>query len=517
MSEVKNILGKLHHFASLITVEPIGFFNFLAFHILLLTLQTGLYDVICYQQFHTNHTINCKNLKKFKDAEDEVQQLASWWNMIFSLAHFLPAIMAHILLGAWSDKSGRKVNILIGLIGLMINIFPLTIIFTYKNTSIWYLALSSFISGATGYLGIITTSSFAYLSDVIENRKNLTFRMVNYAISIAVAAVLGAFFASLLLKIPNMAYVPLFMEIVLAIAFFYGLIRLQQIPPAEMKLRSKTLHSVENGVTNGCNTKQPVLKQKLTFSQELCVVMTNSGVLLKAVWRTYTRQREGKRRAYIMLISLVYFLHLFSEMGLRGNVTSLYVFRRPIEWTGPKLAYWKTAHNLLILIGNIFGIIIFKKMLKFNETTIILISLASGFAELLVTGLCKTTWMMYLAAALGMFSQLVIPTVKSFTSMMVNPDEVGKSYTAFGLAADFGYGVSNMAANGIYFSSLKFFPGFVFILGSLMIAVSFTIMLWIHIDFKRERHLTATDTRIQNIPVVVDLENSAKQLDDTVV
>lgn len=505
MMVLMKYLSKSWNCFKLTTVEPIGFFNFLAFNVFILTLQTGLYDVICYQEFHKNRTINCHRLKDNKEAEDTVQRLAAQWNIIFGVVHFVPAVIAHILLGAWSDRNGRQINILVGLAGLLINVFPLTVILTFKETSIWYLAFTSFISGATGYLGIVNTSSFAYLSDITVNRKNLTVRMVNYSIAMSLAGIIGAFLAATFQKSMKFPYIILFIEFMLAIAFFYCLIRVKQIPPAKLKMlqngQSQQISSelaLASNLANGSMMNST--SRKATCAEECCEVLQSSKILVKEVWHTYSKKRTGKRRAYIVMVSIIFFLHIFAEMGLRGNVTSLYVFRRPLAWSGPTLGYWKTVHNTVLFFGNVIGALLFKKILKLKETTILVICLLSTFGELVATGLATSTWIMFFAASLGTFSQLLVPTAKAFMTALVDPDEVGKSYIAFGLAADFGYGVSNMAANGIYGSTIKFFPGFIFMFGAFMTAVSILMMIFIHVDFRREDQQHRNEIQVETNP-----------------
>uniref|UniRef100_A0A915HFB0 Major facilitator superfamily (MFS) profile domain-containing protein n=1 Tax=Romanomermis culicivorax TaxID=13658 RepID=A0A915HFB0_ROMCU len=92
-----------------------------------------------------------------------------------------------------------------------------------------------------------------------------------------------------------------------------------------------------------------------------------------------------------------------------------------------------------MLPSNVGGILIFKKVLKMRDTSIMLISAASIFVELIIIAFSYASWMLYVAVAVGSFSNLVMPVVGSFVSQIVQYDEIGKSFTMHGVAASLSF------------------------------------------------------------------------------
>lgn len=535
---VKRLLSVTWLFITSLTVEPIAFLNFMGFQLFMTAQQTGLYQVICYQTFpdsvrngsitgdlhpgtengheghggrsqgrgaapsfhsqndsHIQSVVDCGNLKHNPSAEVLVQERMSEFQMYLSLVHIAPAIIAHIFLGAWGDKHGRKINILIGITGLMINTLPFVFLFQYPLTPLWVLLITGFISGATGYMGIVMISSFAYLADTTVRKENLTIRMVIYSIIMSVSGVFGSLLAVPCLKYVRLSYIGVIMLGLLTISFLYTCIRLKQLPPATMRKLMIAKEAQNNPNLNlelaesesAMNEKLPICSDpktrdssNLTKGQKVKATLKVTWVLLVEVWRTYTRPRIYRNRLYLLLILGVFFMNLIANMS--NHINTMYVFRSPISWDGEHLAYWKTANNVLHCFGNLLGVIILKKLLKCRETTIILIALSSDICQGMIMAFANSGWMLYVSITVGTLAPLFLPTVKSFITQTVNADEVGKAFVMFGLAHDVGMALSSVASNGIYKATVRFFPGFIFALCAGILFIAFMIVLFIHID-----------------------------------
>lgn len=525
-SKTARLGNKIKFFASNITVEPIVFCNFLALSFFRVTEHAGLYEVICYQNYHKDYDVNCKKLKSYPKIEDMVQQDASVINMYLSLAYLLPAIASDIFLGAWSDRYGRKVNILVGLTGLIVAAFPNAIIFTYPQTSLMLLVVAHIIAGTTGYIAIIMISSLAYLTDIVPDKSKLTIRMARVFVCNSAAQAIGSFAVGALLKVTSYAYVILLTEIILSVAFVYTYFRIKHIPPVELR---KKVAAKKNGtklvvkkpvvpaeksdkeiIDKQQTDKENIDKQQEASStgclNEIAINFKFIGKMYKEVWHTLTRIRSGHRRGYIYLMTLVYLLFFISELGLlHGPVLSLYVFRRPFEWKPSDLAFFKGTQAVLVMVGHMFGSLFMKKFLKFKETTVMLICLVSGFAHMLMIAFATTSWLLYLSLLIGMLVNLTIPTMKSYIAQLVEVDEVGKVFTANGVTADLAFVLSTLLFNNIYSATVKFFPGFVFVFAAGLMLVCFLIVLAVHIDeIKTDDKMKTDDKKEKEVKPLPD-------------
>ena len=81
--------------------------------------QNLVIDKVCRVNLEFNSTI-CDDLTSFKDAQTEVQQIASTVSMYMTIFGTIPTIFTSLILGPWSDGRGRKPIMVTPMIGLMI-------------------------------------------------------------------------------------------------------------------------------------------------------------------------------------------------------------------------------------------------------------------------------------------------------------------------------------------------------------------------------------------------------------
>lgn len=491
----RKFVDKLSLFLSNVTVEPLIFCNYLAIGLYLVVVHSGLYEVICEQNFHQIKDLQCHHagLAKRPDIEVKVQRIASNVNMYLSLFYLIPAIVSDIFMGAWADLNGRKMNILLGLAGLAIAAFPYSIVFTYPQTPLFILAIANLVTGVTGFVPVVMISSLAYLTDIVPDKKQLTTRMAHVIVFQNLGTAIGSFSSGYLIQKISLPYVIVIVEIILVIGYIYTLIRIKMVPP--LLVRRMVLERA-NGVAAVVPVDAKVLETKsgtvaIKTEPISCLESVENnlkfiGKMYKEVWHTFSRPRPGHRRCYIYLMTLIYLLFFIGELGLmHGPVISLFVFHPPFNWTAVNLGYWKGTQQLLLMVGNLLGSLIMKNILNFKETTVMMVCLGSGIIFLLVLAFSQSTWMMYLSLVLGMLANLTVPTIKSFIAQLVDADEVGKAFTANGVTADLAFVFSTLLFNNIYSNTVSTFPGAVFAFAAGLLAICFLIMLGVHIDMKR--------------------------------
>lgn len=119
----------------------------------------------------------CRNIEKHINIKKEVQKTVSLFHQWDSIAgHIIPIFLA-LFLGAWSDKRGRKLPLIIGLFG---KLYYSLMIIVNANQPTWplnYVVYTATIPAAfSGADVAIFASCFAYISDV-SSVKNRTLRI----------------------------------------------------------------------------------------------------------------------------------------------------------------------------------------------------------------------------------------------------------------------------------------------------------------------------------------------------
>lgn len=77
---------------------------------------------VCRQMFalHNETWTKCSHLSEYPDQEDDVQVTAASYLMYYKLVINLPAILLLMFCGAWSDRVGRKLPVILSSFGTVV-------------------------------------------------------------------------------------------------------------------------------------------------------------------------------------------------------------------------------------------------------------------------------------------------------------------------------------------------------------------------------------------------------------
>jgi len=86
------------------------------------TVRLYIMEGVCRQMltFHNESWIRCSHLSDYPDKEDDVQATAANYLMYYKLIVNLPALLLLLFCGAWSDRVGRKLPVILSSFGTVI-------------------------------------------------------------------------------------------------------------------------------------------------------------------------------------------------------------------------------------------------------------------------------------------------------------------------------------------------------------------------------------------------------------
>jgi len=102
---------------------------------------------VCRQMlaFHNESLVKCSQLSDHPDVENDVQSTAAVYLMYYKLVINLPAVLLLLFCGAWSDRVGRKLPVILSSFGTVIAV----IFFMVSRVTVtWRLLLSLVFIGA---------------------------------------------------------------------------------------------------------------------------------------------------------------------------------------------------------------------------------------------------------------------------------------------------------------------------------------------------------------------------------
>jgi len=165
---------------SSITVEPVTFCYACA-----LILHAPLIQQYVYHRLSEDYDLppnisvdesSCEvNASSEKDLSiinkrNQVQSITSYIYLGIILAAALPSLFMALLLGSWSDKVGRKVVVLLPVIGGLLDSICILVVM-YTRCSLYILFVGGFCNGVCGFFTTMILAVFAYMADMTSERE----------------------------------------------------------------------------------------------------------------------------------------------------------------------------------------------------------------------------------------------------------------------------------------------------------------------------------------------------------
>lgn len=182
--------------------EPIIFLAMACMKVGISTIYQLNYEYFALQNnFNTSSKISgyaCDPTQKSQQQID-TQMEANTWGKYCQLIYTFTSLIAFVLT-AMSDKYGRKIILVICLIGQFV-FYVIHVIQFYYDFSLYWQFLANFINGVTGGTYVLLSVSFAAIADITTS--NPQYRPIRISIaelSIGLGSTLLAFFNGYLIK-----------------------------------------------------------------------------------------------------------------------------------------------------------------------------------------------------------------------------------------------------------------------------------------------------------------------------
>ena len=297
------------------------------------------------------------------------QSQAHWYGLLlgsFGLAQFFSAP----LLGALSDRLGRRPVLLVSILGIGLNFF-----ITAIAPSLWLLLVSRLIGGAAG---AAFTVAGAYVADVTskEDRgRSLGILGAMFGAGFICGPVLGGFLSSYGLRLPYFAASGFCL-----LNWMYGFFVLPESLPADRRI------SINFAKANPFSALLGLAKVHGLGSLVWVFVLTAfPQFILQSTWVLYATFRFG--------------------WGPRENGFSLFIV------------------GVAAVLGQ--GVLLGLMLRKFGDRTTALLGLASSTVAYILYGLATQGWMMYAIILANLCGFVAAPALQAIASKAVDPRHQG--------------------------------------------------------------------------------------------
>ncbi|XP_057319501.1 proton-coupled folate transporter [Microplitis mediator] len=394
-----HVLKKYFGWIRYISVEPTMWLYIMAYMITSVVEQA----LFVYKSCRVNHGFSeevCQNIKQNDTVKNIVQVTVSdfhQWNNI--AGHVVPIILS-LFFGNWSDRRGRKLPLIIGLLGKIIYSGMIVVNTLMPDWDLFMIIYTASIPmGMLGGDVAIFGSCFAYISDV-SSVKQRTLRVtildIAYLSAMPTGIALGSY---LFTSVFNHSYTIMFIinTTLLVISVIYSLIVLKwQTNP-----RQKPLVGV-NVLTD-------------FFDKEHVI----------ATIRTLTKPRNNNARLHLWILFIAMAFYTFQ----RDEKPMSYLYtQRIFQWDVATFSKFRTFQSSFFVAAMLIGGPTLSKLLGLRDTIIVMIGALSHAAGRIFFASATVPNIFYAGAAVAAIGPVVAPVLRSMTSKVVPINERGKVF-----------------------------------------------------------------------------------------
>ncbi|ELU07637.1 hypothetical protein CAPTEDRAFT_135381 [Capitella teleta] len=121
--------------------------------------------------------------------QQDLQSRSAVYNYLNTAVALIPCFFSCIFLGSYSDRAGRKIAILLPIVGSILKLIVFVIVMAFKF-HVAFIFIGSFIDGCFGGTATLLMGCFSYISD-ITSMSNRSFRVVVLEVCIGIGVVIS--------------------------------------------------------------------------------------------------------------------------------------------------------------------------------------------------------------------------------------------------------------------------------------------------------------------------------------
>lgn len=390
---------------------------------------------------------------------EDVQRHASLLFLYTDLFSAIPSFIVTILLVAYSDRGGRKITIMMPVIGTLLYVTGLLTI-SYFELNIYLIIGCSIVSSLFGGFGTFFGGCFSYVVDISENDYQKTLRMAGLDMILGVLAGAAALSTGYFLKAAGFNWPFITSALGLCILLLYIVFILEEtvkkVPSDAVPLNAPR------------DTQDSAMKQ-----------------MLYGIYHVFA---GGDCRLRTILIILLVTLTIFAFADVGGmSLITLYELNMPLCWTGIMIGYG-SALSTTVFLTSFFGVIAFSYC-RTPQALIVLVGLLSFIFGMIMVSFANTTEMMFLARIPMFLAGMPFPILRSMMSKLVSKAEQGALFACISCLESLTNTVSMAAFNSIYAATVSWYSGFVFLFSAGLCTIPVILigaLLLMRVDFTNE-------------------------------
>ena len=291
-----------------VTVEPALFLYSIYFGGSIPLLQQYVYhkvsiDLFCNMtEFIKDFSDACKiqtdsDVMFYAHYEEQIQRITASWLLFYVVVLLAPCLFTALMLASYSDMAGRKVALIVSIIG---SILKCIIIFIgiWSNLHLAFMCIGIFLEGLLGGGVLFYTAAFSYITD-ISSKEDRAIRIIILEFCAAIAILVSQISVGYLIAAIGFMWPFLILTGILIMDLIYIQFILQEAMPQKADPSKASLFKLNNW---------------------------------KKSFNLYLKDTSDKRCWKLVIILLLVIIFGMAELG-RTDISTLYILSSPLCFT----------------------------------------------------------------------------------------------------------------------------------------------------------------------------------------
>ncbi|KAG8177115.1 hypothetical protein JTE90_008224 [Oedothorax gibbosus] len=388
----------------------------------------------------------CRDLASYPNQKIEVEKLSNNYLVAHNLIQTLPACIVIVFISTWSDIYGRKVPLVIIIVGLALEGLSIAICAAFFKNSIWLILVTAAFTGLSGGLSSATSIAYSYVSDISTTSQ----RTLKYALMDLVSGIsytLGQLSGGWLYTYSG--YVP-----AMVLSASGNLLALVTVV-----FVLKETRGLENA------DKWPA-KLKSLFSCKSVIEGIKATV--------ESRPNRGRTKMFLLILGLTMTTLSYSTTS---DINFLYV-NYQYNWDNTQYTTVSSPFSILGLFLMFIAVPVFKHF-NLEDVSLGITGNASLIAQNIITGFAIHPTIYYLASTFGLLQGLGALAAHSSIAKVVSKDDVGKVFSFISSAEGLIYVMNAAGMAQLFNATLSLNPGLVYFGAAGLPIIPISVFIWI--------------------------------------
>lgn len=179
--------------------------------------------------------------------------------------------------------------------------------------------------------------------------------------------------------------------------------------------------------------------------------------------------RKRSLRYVHFLIILLIIMYWFVSAPATGEGDYAFKFtQQQLKWDGETYSTYSGIFSPIVgIFGTFFATSVLSKLFKISDPFIGLIASITTIFSKIFFAFAKNSTTYYIGGALSLFESMRVIPIKSISSSLVDPEEIGRLFSLMSLLDAFGGFFSPPLYSYVYIANLESFPGAIYLLSQV--------------------------------------------------